>query len=146
MKLLNQTRTTPIVNGDTVLAQINDFDPAEGIRFDITMLTQGAITGTVQWFMQDSSDGQTWDDVISSNTFAFGAALTSQRFSVALTIAAAYQPAGAFTQGGPVSNLALAAGTIRNGPVASRLRIVERVTAIAGTPTGPQYRIALTGK
>src|SRR5262249_38804550 len=108
------TRTAAIANGDTVLATINNVDAVDGLRLDITMLTQGAVTGTVQWFLQDSCDGVTWADVISSNTFAFGAALTSQVFSLALTIAPSILPAGtALTQGAAVSNFALAAGGAR---------------------------------
>lgn len=134
-------RTAPIVNGDTVILDRINIEAEMGLRFDITMLTTGAITGTVQWFLQDSCDGgNTWDDVLASNTFAFGAALTSQRFSVALAVAFAG------TQGGAVSNLALPVGTVRLGPLGSRVRIVERITLIAGSPVAPQYRFGLTIK
>ncbi len=141
-------RVAPVVNNDTVIHSRDNVEAELGLRLDITMLTTGAITGTVQWFLQDSCDGgQTWDDVIASNTFAFGAALTTQRFSVALSIAPVILPAGTpVTQGGAVSNLALAAGGVRTGPIGSKIRIVERITAIAGSPVGPQYRIGLTAK
>lgn len=130
----------PVANGDRVLTVLPGVEAALGLRMDITILTQGAITGTVQWYLQDSEDGQTWDDVIASNTFAFGAALTTQRFSIALAIASG------ITQGSAVSNLAAAPPFARPGPLGSKLRLVERVTAIAGSPTGPTYRIALTAK
>jgi len=134
-------RTANIVNNDYVIYTRENVEASEGLRLDITMITTGAITGTVQWFLQDSCDGgQTWDDVLASNTFAFGAGLTTQRFSVALAVAFAG------TQGGAVSNLALAAGTVRLGPLGSKIRIVERITLIAGSPVAPQYRIGLTIK
>ena len=141
-------RTANIANGDFVIYTRDNVEGELGLRFDITMLTTGAITGTVQWFLQDSCDGgNTWDDVIAANTFAFGAALTSQRFSVALSIAPVILPAGTpVVQGGAVSNLALAAGGVRTGPLGSKIRIVERITLIAGSPVAPQYRIGLTAK
>src|SRR5262245_23098893 len=115
------TRQANIANNDYVIYQKDNVEAEQDLRLDIAIPGQGAITGTVQWFLQDSCDGVTWDDVISSNTFAFGAALTTQRFSVALSVAFGG------TQGGAVSNLALAAGTVRVGPLGSKIRIVERI-------------------
>lgn len=133
--------TANIANENYIVYERDNVDADQGLRFDITMLTTGAVTGTVQWFLQDSSDGgKTWDDVIASNTFAFGASVTTQRFSVALSVAAA------FTQGSAVSDKALSAGTVRVGPLGSKVRIVEKISSISGTPTGPQYRLGLTIK
>jgi hypothetical protein len=140
-KQVKQNLVANIVDGNRVLNEIRDVEGAKSLSFTIRIIDAGDATGTVQWFVQDSSDGgQTWDDVVSSETYAFGASVTSQRFYVALGIAFAG------TQGSAVSNLALTAGDVREGPLGSRVRIVEQVSSISGTPSGPEYVIGLTVK
>lgn len=101
----------------------------------------GAVTGTLQIYVQDSPDGgTTWDDVISSNTFTFGAAAVTQRFMLQGRIATT------ITQGSAVSVEALTAGTVRSGPWGDRLRVREKVSGTGGTPTGATYKITAVCK
>lgn len=138
-------RTSAIANGNTVLFE-RQLDVDQGINLTIKYLATGAATGTVQFFLQDSNDGGlTWDDVVASKTFAFGTAIVTatnetERYLVALSIDTG------ITQGSVVSSLALSAGTVRKGPLGGRIRLVERITGVSGTPTGCQYSYAMTAR
>lgn len=104
----------------------------------INITGAGVATGTLQIYIQDSWDaGTTWDDLISSNTFAFGASLTTQRFVIQGKIATSA------TQGSAAAIETLAAGTVRSGPFGDRIRIREKVSGPAGSPTGATYTITL---
>ncbi len=120
-------------------------DPYVDIDLLINITNGGAATGTLQLYVQDSADGgTTWDDLISSLTFTFGAALTTQRFMVGgrvvpstITTAASSN----ITQGSATGTEALAAGSARQGPWGNRLRLREKVSGIAGSPTGVTYSV-----
>jgi hypothetical protein len=97
----------------------------------------GAATGTLQVFLEDSADGgTTWDDVIASNAFTFGAAAVTQHFFLNGLIATTA------TSGAAAAVETLAAGTTRQGPFGDRLRIREKVSGVSGSPTGVTYAIA----
>lgn len=128
------------MNGSSVLAQIDRVDESQSLSFDVRVTKAGTTAATVQLFVQDSNDGGTWDDLLSSNAFAFTAvAGTTQRFRISQQIDSTA------VQGGAVSDKALAAGTVRKGPIGSMLRIVE-VIAGAVTPVAVEYQVALTVK
>lgn len=105
----------------------------------------GTATGTLQIWLEDSVDGgTTWDDVISSLTFALGAAPVTQRFMVSgrilaqtITTAAATN----VTQGSATTNETLAAGSARQGPFGVLWRVREKITVPSGSPVGATYTI-----
>ena len=138
-------RTAAVTNGNTVIFD-RPADVSQGINLLIKYLATGAATGTVQFFLQDSNDGGlTWDDVVASKTYAFGTAIVTatnetERYLVALSIDTG------ITQGSVVSSLALSAGTVRKGPLGGRIRLVERITGVSGSPTGCQYEYAMTAR
>lgn len=105
----------------------------------------GAVTGTLQIYIEDSVDaGTTWDDLISSLTFTFGGAATTQRFTLSGTILGQTVTTAAstnITQGSVRAIEALAAGSTRQGPWGDRVRVREKVSGTGGTPTGVTYTI-----
>lgn len=111
----------------------------------INITAGGTATGTLQLFIQDSVDGgTTWDDVVASNTFAFGAAAVTQRFFVSTDLipsSVTTATATNITQGSAVSVEALGAGSARQGPIGDRLRVREKVSGPSGSPVGPTYTI-----
>jgi len=107
----------------------------------INITAGGAATGTLQLFLQDSVDaGVTWNDLISSPTFAFGAAGTTMVFTlnddIASTIAA----------GSAQTLETMPAGQSRTGPWGDRIRVREKVSGVSGSPTGPTYTITAVFK
>jgi hypothetical protein len=97
----------------------------------------GVATGTLQLYLEDSVDGgTTWHDLVSSNTFTFGAATTTQLFAVSGRLATS------LTQGAAATVETLAAGTVRQGPFGDRIRVREKVSGIGGSPTGVTYTIS----
>lgn len=51
--------------------------------FLVNITGGGAVTGTLNLFIQDSLDGgSTWNDLIAANTFTFGASPVTQRFTL----------------------------------------------------------------
>lgn len=101
----------------------------------------GTATGTLTVFLEDSADaGTTWDDVISSNTFALGAAAIRQRFFVNGLIASTA------TSGSNTAVETLAAGTTRQGPFGDRLRVREVIASASGSPVGATYTITAVCK
>lgn len=107
----------------------------------VNITNAGAATGTLQLFLQDSVDGgTTWNDWISSNTFTFGAATTTQAFFVS------GQLSSSSTQGAAVNVETLTAGTARQGPFGDRIRVREKVSGVSGSPTGVTYVISAVCK
>jgi hypothetical protein len=131
---ITATTTTRATTNPSSNNQNWRFCDALNILLNIT--SGGTATATLQIYLQDSVDGgTTWDDLVSSNTFAFGAAATTQRFFVSTYVA----PSA--TQGTAVVLEALAAGTVRQGPYGDRIRVREKVTGPSGSPVGPTYTI-----
>jgi hypothetical protein len=129
--------TAAIVNGTTT-RQTLTIDPSlRTLSLLINVTSGGAATGTLQIFLEDSSDGgTTWDDLLSSNTFTFGAAAVTQHFFIVGGIDTSA------TQGAAAQQETLAAGTVRKGPFGNLVRIREKVSGISGSPTGPTYSIS----
>jgi hypothetical protein len=111
----------------------------------INITAGGTATGTLQIWIEDSADGgTTWDDLVSSLTFALGAAVTSQRFMVSgAAVAATITTATSVnvTQGSTPTQEALAAGSARQGPWGDRIRVREKITGPSGSPVGATYVI-----
>lgn len=106
------------------------------LAITLRVTASGTATGTLQVWLEDSFDGgTTWQDLVSSNTFAFGAATANQIFWVNGFIATTG------TQGAAPAIEALAAGTVRSGPFGDRIRVREKVTSPSGSPVGPTYSI-----
>jgi hypothetical protein len=126
--------------------------PEHAVDLDILVsFDAGSVaTGNLNLFIQDSADGGvTWDDLVSTLTFAFAAAAASQRYKVSgrvlpqtVTTAAATN----ITQGSAPTQESLAAGSARQGPFGAMLRVREKVSGIAGSPTGVTYRIKAAAK
>lgn len=107
----------------------------------LNITATGTATGTLTIFVEDSADGgTTWDDVISSNTFALGAAVVTQRFFVNGYIASTA------TSGSAAAAETLAAGTTRQGPFADRFRVREKIATPSGSPVGATYTITAVCK
>lgn len=138
---------TTLTRNTVILNATGDYASAS-ILINIT--AAGTATGTLQLWIQDSCDGgTTWDDLVSSNTFAFGAALTTQRFFVnGLLIPSTIATATStnVTQGSAVATDTMAAATARQGPWCDRLRVREKVTGPAGSPVGATYTITAVFK
>lgn len=101
----------------------------------------GTATGALTIFIEDSADGgTTWDDVVSSNSFALGAAVITQRFFVNGLIASTA------TSGSAAAAETLAAGTTRQGPFSPMWRVREKLTGPAGSPVGATYTITAVVK
>ncbi len=107
----------------------------------------GAATGTLQLWIEDSADqGATWDDLCSSLTFALGGAAVNQRFFIAGDVVSATITTAASTnttQGSTTVTETMAAGSARQGPFGDWIRIREKVSGVAGTPTGATYAITV---
>jgi hypothetical protein len=116
----------------------------------INITASGTATGTLQIWIQDSVDGgTTWDDLVSSNTFALGAATTTQRFFIAgdvIPSSIATATATNLTQGSAVANETMAVATARQGPFGDRLRVREKITGPSGSPVGATYTITAVFK
>lgn len=111
----------------------------------------GTATGTLQIWIEDSVDGgTTWDDLVSSLTFALGAAPVTQRFFLAaegavpsvITTATATN----ITQGSPATTETLAAGSARESAYGTLWRVREKITAPSGSPVGATYSITCVFK
>ena len=138
---LQASQVSAIINGTTTRMTTAGVEAYRDLAILINITAGGAATGTLQIFLQDSWDGgTTWDDLVASNTFAFGAAIITQRFVISGRLVTT------LTQGSAVSNGVLAAGTVRNGPWGDRIRVQEVVSGIAGGPTGVTYVISCVAK
>jgi hypothetical protein len=136
--VVNATNTISTIGDSGVNSSPGLFDTLEVL---INVTAGGTATGTVALYIQDSFDGgTTWDDVVSSNTFALGAAAVNQRFFVQGKIATTA------TQGSPTASETLTAGTVRNGPFGDRFRLREKVSAVAGSPVGCTYSVSIVAK
>lgn len=146
---LQSAQVAAIANGTTTrnAMLLSDSRGFLNVEFLINVTTTGTATGTMQLYIQDSVDGgTTWDDVVSSNTFAYGASVVTQRFFVTLALipsSIATATSTNITQGSAVSTDAMAAATARQGPIGDRLRVREKVSAISGSPVGPSYTITM---
>ncbi len=138
---LQPSTVSGIANGSKSLQTTILAEGVNAIEVLINITAAGGATGTLQLFIQDSCDGGvTWDDLISSNTFTFGAAITRQRFFISGEIATTA------TQGSANQLQALGAGTVRGGPFGDRLKVVEVVSGASGSPTGVTYTISAVAK
>lgn len=107
----------------------------------LNITTTGTATGALTIFVEDSADGGlTWDDVISSNSFALGASIVTQRFFVN-----GYLTSSA-TSGSAAATETLVAGTTRQGPFGDRFRVREKMTGPSGSPVGATYTITAVCK
>jgi hypothetical protein len=81
--LIQAAQVSAIVNGTTTRSTVKlkrTFTCADII---INVTGAGAATGTLQLFLQDSLDGgTTWNDLVASKTFTFGATVASQTYSL----------------------------------------------------------------
>lgn len=106
----------------------------------------GTATGTLSIFLEDSVDGgTTWDDLCSSLTFALGAAAVTQRFFISAygTAPATITTAALtnITQGSAAAIETMAAGSCRQGPIGSLIRVREKIATPSGSPVGATYTI-----
>lgn len=124
--------------------RIPDGNYAVDILLNIT--AGGTATGTLQLWIEDSPDGgTTWDDLVSSLTFALGASPVTQRFFLVaegavpsvITTAAATN----ITQGSPTTTETLAAGSARQSAYGTLWRVREKITSPSGSPVGATYTI-----
>lgn len=69
-----------IVNG-TITAGTAALPACQQLEIRLNVTTTGTATGTLQIFLEDSTDnGLTWNDLVATNTVTFGAAVSTQRF------------------------------------------------------------------
>lgn len=105
----------------------------------------GTATGTLQIWLEDSVDGgTTWDDAVSSLTFALGAAPVTQRFFLSTAIVPSVITTATstnITQGSAATQETMAAGSARQGPIGTLWRVREKITGPAGSPVGATYTI-----
>jgi hypothetical protein len=116
-----------------------------GLDILINVTAGGTATGTLQIYLEDSIDGgTTWDDVVSSLTFALGAAPVTQRFFITgMLIPSTVTTATSTntTQGSAAAAETLAAGSARQGPFGTLWRVREKLSAPSGSPVGATYTI-----
>lgn len=133
---IQASQVSAVANGTTTRTTLTGLGIYKTANVLIRTTTTGAVTGTLQLFIQDSTDGgTTWDDVIASNTIAFGAAVSTQNFFLQGALASTKAPGAASATG------TLAAGTIRQGPFGDRFRVQEVISGVSGSPTGVTYII-----
>lgn len=138
---LQASQVSGVANATITRTTTTALDVYVDLAILINITNAGAATGTLQLFLEDSSDGgTTWDDLVSSNTFTFGAALTTQLFVVAGHLATSR------AQGNAAQQETLAAGSARQGPWGERIRIREKVSGVSGSPTGVTYTITAVAK
>jgi hypothetical protein len=121
------------------------FSTAAGADILLNITAGGTATGTLQLWLEDTVDGgTTWDDLCASLTFALGASPVTQRFFVSgqvipstITTAASTN----ITQGSAAATETLAAGSCRQGPIGSMVRVREKITSPSGSPVGATYTI-----
>ena len=131
------------VTGQT--SNLPQLGPGAGADILLNITNGGTATGTLQIWLEDSVDGgTTFDDLCSSNTFALGASAATQRFFISgqvvpstITTAASTN----ITQGGATANETLAAGSCRQRPIGSIIRVREKITSPSGSPVGATYTI-----
>lgn len=139
-------QTSGIANATVTRNQAQLPTPCQGsLELVINILTAGTATGTLQIWIEDSVDaGTTWDDLVSSLTYALGAGATTQRFFISGDIVPSTITTAAssnITQGSVQTQEALAAGSARQGPFGDRLRVREKISGASGSPAGANYYI-----
>lgn len=136
-----ESRTSGITNATNTRTITTGLDAYSELDILILLTTAGAATGTLQLFLQDSRDGgTTWDDLVSSPTYTFGAGARDYNFAISGKLATT-RPQGQASQ-----LETLAAGSVRQGPFGSQIRVREKVSGIAGGPTGVAYTITAVAK
>lgn len=147
---LQASQVSGITNTTTTRTTTTGLDGFVDADILISISAGSAATGTLQLYLQDSADGgTTWDDMVSSLTFTFGAGATTQRFKVSGRVTPATittATATNITQGSAVSVEALGAGSARQGPFGNRIRVREKVSGVSGSPTGVTYTITAVFK
>lgn len=139
---LQASVTSGVTNTTATKTTTTGLDIYSELDILINITGGGAVTGLLQLFLEDSADGgTTWDDLVASNTFAFGAVVTTQRFKVSGRV-----PTSDGVLGAACQQETLAAGTVRNGPWGERIRVREKVSGVAGSPTGATYTITAVAK
>lgn len=139
--LIQPSQVSGVTATTTTRATVTGLDAYSDLDVLINITASGTATGTLQIWLEDSPDGgTTWDDLVSSNTFALGAAAVTQHFFVAGKIATSA------TQGGAAAIETLAAGTVRAGPFGNQIRVREKITSPSGSPVGATYTITAVVK
>jgi hypothetical protein len=134
---LQASQTSGTSNATTTRTTTTGLGPYTKASILVNITGAGAATGTLQLFLEDSVDGgTTWNDLVSSNTFTFGASTTTQQFWIAGEIASSG------SQGASAVTETLTAGVARQGPFGDRIRVREKVSGVSGSPTGVTYTIA----
>jgi hypothetical protein len=120
-------------------------DGTEQLDILLKITAGGTATGTLTIFLEDSVDGgTTWDDVVSSLSFALGAAAVNQRFFISTAIVPSVITTAAstnITQGSTNTTETMAAGSARQGPIGVLWRVREKIAGPAGSPVGATYTI-----
>lgn len=138
---LQASQTSGTSNATTTRSTTTGLDIYSDITIQINITNAGAATGTLQLFLEDSIDGgTTWDDLVSSPTFTFGASVTTYLFTISGKLATS-RP-----QGQAAQQETLAAGSARQGPFGERIRVREKVSGVGGSPTGVTYTITAVAK
>lgn len=139
--LLQPSQVSGIAATTVTRATTTGLDAYTDLDILINITAGGTATGTLQIWLEDSADGgTTWDDLVSSNTFALGAAAITQHFFVAGKIATSG------TQGAAAQQETLAAGTVRAGPFGNQIRVREKLSGPSGSPVGATYTITAVVK
>jgi hypothetical protein len=138
---LQASQTSGVANATTTRTTTTGLGPYADISVLLNVTNGGAATGTLQLYLQDSCDsGTTWNDLVSSNTFTFGGSAATQQFYISGRLASSA------TQGSVTATESLAAGSVRQGPWCDRIRVREKVSGVAGSPTGVTYTISAVAK
>lgn len=131
-------RVSRVANGNGEVIRWSGLHNFDAFTVLINVTSAGVVAGTLTLYLQDSWDGgTTWDDVVASTAITLGTTTGTQRYVVQGRIATT------ITQGSAVSNLALSAGTVRQGPFGDRLRLVEKLESAAGSPIGATYTVTI---
>lgn len=140
--LLQPSQVSATANGTTTRATTSGLDVYTDLDILINFTAGGtAVGGTVQLFLEDSSDGgTTWDDLASSNAFTIGGSAATQHFFIAGKIATSA------TQGGAAAAETLTAGTVRAGPWGNQLRVREKIASANTITVGATYTITAVVK
>jgi hypothetical protein len=138
---LQASQTSGTTNATTTRTTTTGLDAYTDLDLLVLITNAGAATGTLQLFLEDSRDGgTTWDDLVSTAAFTFGAGATNYQFAVSGKIATS-RP-----QGQAAQQETLAAGSCRQGPFGERVRVREKVSGVSGSPTGVTYTITAVAK
>jgi hypothetical protein len=147
---LQASQVSGTTNATTTRTATSALSSYKSLAILLNITSAGAATGTLQIYIEDSFDGgTTYQDLVSSNTFTFGAAITTQLFYVngygtpaVITTATSTN----LTQGAAAAIESMAAGSARQGPWGDRVRVREVVSGVSGSPTGVTYTINAVGR